>query len=126
MTQYFKEFRPHSILNVNAKNTGSFTIDTTENGTESFHPLLIVFVLNTASAVSVVPTISVGTNSSTYNNIMPAALLTGLTSAGMILPMPITSAISKVAANTAIKGNVTIGATATTATIDIHVFGYYN
>lgn len=126
MVNYFKELRSLSVTGINAKNTGATQIGATENGTEKFHPLFAVFVMNSASLITIVPTVSVGTNGATYNNILAATALAGVSGVGSMLPVVISSAISNISANTGIFVNVTIGATATTALLDCHIIGFYN
>src|ERR1700760_17000 len=66
--------------NISLLATGSTLIGTTENGTETFYPLLAVSeVMSSNISVLTVPAIiSIGTNSPNYNNIVPATTLTGL------------------------------------------------
>jgi hypothetical protein len=125
MPDYYKELRMISVTGVSATAIAATQIGTTENGTQSFHPLYVVFVMNAASSLTIAGAASVGTNSSTYNNVIAITTLTGLTTIGQMLPVPIVTAIGKIAANTAIFVNVTTGATGTSGTIDIHVIGFY-
>lgn len=111
---------------IDFKTTGATTIFTTENGTERFHPLYVCAELTAATSVSVVPTISVGTNASSYNNILTATALTNFTAANKMQNYPISVLVDSVAANTAILVNVSIGATATTCTGKVAVIGYYD
>lgn len=115
-----------TIKGVNAKNTGATLVGTTENGTARFYPVMVVFEMTVASVIAIVPTVSIGTNSATYNNILAAAALTGMTTANSMICSSVVGAVNSVAPNTGINVNVSVGATATTATLDIHVLGYYN
>lgn len=112
---------------LNPKTVGSVSLGFTENGTESFHPVFAVGVLQTAGGISIVPVMSIGTNSTSYNNIISAMSLVNMLNAGSMVPTIITSAISKIAPGTEVKANISIGATATgTPSMDVLLFGYYN
>jgi hypothetical protein len=111
---------------IDAKTTGATKIATTENGSQRFIPKTVIIELTAATAVTVVATLSVGTNSATYNNILAATALTGLSALNNIVMIHLpATAISSIAPNTDIYVNVTIGATATTANIRVDVDGYY-
>lgn len=115
-----------STTGINAKNTGTTTIYTTENGTRNFYPSRIRFICTAGTLITIVPTISIGTNASSYNNILAATSLTGLTSASNSISYNVDAlVIPVIAANTAIIANVTVGSTATTMTIEVHIFGDY-
>src|ERR1043166_8736529 len=62
---------------IDGKTSGAVTIGTTNGGSASqtFYPVQILVVGNTVSALVTPVTISVGTNSSSYNNLVTAALL---------------------------------------------------
>lgn len=125
-TDYFRQLQDFSATGINAASTGSTLIGTTQNGTQAFHPLFVVFKMTAANTITIVPIVSVGTNASTYNNVIALTTLTGLTSVGAMLPTNITTVIGAIPANTAIFANIGTGATATTATLEVHLFGYYN
>lgn len=111
---------------MDGKTTGTTTLFTTDNGTERFYPIITIFEITNGSAILSVGTISVGTNSATYNNIQAAAALTGLTATNNIIMFnSALSAISSVAANTAVLSNITVGFTATTATLKVTIIGFY-
>lgn len=111
---------------IDAKTTGSTKIGTTENGAARFIPKTIVIELTGASAIIGAATLSVGTNSSSYNNILAATALTGVSTLNNIVMLHLpTTVISSIAPNTDIFVNVSVGATATTANIRVDVDGYY-
>jgi hypothetical protein len=120
-----KQLVSFSMTGIDGTQLASTQIGTTENGTQSFYPLFACLALNGASAVTVVPSLSIGTNSATYNNILGTTVLTGMTSAGQMLHTNIVGAIGKVPANTPIYVKMVTAATATTATVDVHLFGFY-
>jgi len=113
-----------SKTSISGISTAATAIGTTENGSQKFHPMFAVFVVRTANTITLAPTVSIGTNASTYNNILPAAVLTGLTAAALTLILPITVASSNVSSNTQVFINVTAG-TAVAMTFDVHLFGFY-
>lgn len=108
------------------KSTGATAIQTSENGTQRFMPLQVIIECTAASAIVGAATISVGTNASSYNNLLAATALTGVTAAnnmlGFNLPLVATSSV---AANTAINVNVTIAATGTSQVARVDILGYY-
>lgn len=107
---------------INAKTTGAGTIFTTGTSQQiGFTGAL--FQCSAATAITVACTISIGTNSTTNNNIMAATTLTGLITLGQTLYIPFTSVISRVAASTAVGYNVTVAATGTSQSITISLLG---
>jgi len=115
-----------SKVGVDAKVLADTLITITENGTQKFHPLFVIFKVSSGSVITLVPTISIGTNSTSYDNIIPATLLTGLISVDKYIKADIIGVIDAVSANTSIYCKVTGIATATTMVVDVHIFGYYN
>lgn len=120
---YFQTF----VVTIDAKITGSTVINPTE-GSRRFYPVFATFEIIAASAIVGVPTLSLGTNSSTYNNIMTATALTGLTSVNKILNTSnlLTVVADSVAPSTEIRVNVTVGAVSTTATLKVMLHGFYD
>lgn len=105
---------------------GNTLIGTTENGTQRFYPLFAVISVRSASGVLTVGTVSIGSNASNYNNIMPATALTGLTAIDLMLKVQLAaSAIQSVAPNTDIYLRVSVAATGTQKNCDVTVIGYY-
>jgi len=112
----------YSVTGINAKSTGATTIFTTEG--ERFHPLFIVTEITAATSLTIGATASVGTNSSSFNNIM-AASVTGTTVNNM-LPNALSALTDSVAPGTAVKVNVSIAATGTSGTLSVTVIGFYS
>lgn len=110
---------------ITGTSSGSTVIGTTENGTERFYPIFALMELTNMSGLISVATISLGTNSSTYDNIIPATVLTNLNAVNKFLKLDITSATASVAANTAIRINISGVAVATTYTLKVTIIGYY-
>lgn len=115
-----------SLTGIDAKTAASTKIGTTENGTQRFYPIYLVVTCTAATSISVVPTLSIGTNSSSYNNIVTATSMAGITSANTFLTTFVIAALGSVAASTDIYTNISLGATATAMTIKIDLFGLYS
>lgn len=109
---------------IDGKTVAATAIGTTENGTRRFYPTAAVFELTAVAVLIGVCTLSVGTNGASYNDLVAATAMTGLTAANGILRVSIALAGS-VAPNTAVYVNITVGATATTYTLRAILEGYY-
>lgn len=114
-----------TVSGVNAKTTGATTIGTTASGTANFHPCFLVVESTASSLITITSSLSVGTNSTSFNNIVPITVQTGLTAASLYFKTEVTVATAPVAPSTAIKVNITTGATGTSQTISVTLFGYY-
>ena len=111
---------------VDAKTVAATQIGTTlANTVLRFHPMFAVIYLKTVDTMLAAATLSFGTNASTYNNIIAATAMTGLTTANDMFRSDITGVVASIASGTAIFVNVTVGATATTELIDVFLYGYY-
>lgn len=126
MPLYFKSLQIISIPTITATTTGATLLYTTENGTRKFYCVAISLECTTATLVTIPPTVSIGTNSTSYNNIMVTTLATGLLATALHFPIPINTASTVIPANTGIYVNVTTGATATAQTITVHLVGFYS
>lgn len=98
---------------------------TTENGTESFHPMFVIFAMTAASGLILPCTVSVGTNGSSYNNIVSGLSLSGLISLATMTPKNVDANSVVVPANTDVVANVGLAATGTSGTMKITLMGYY-
>lgn len=92
---------------INLKTTGNGTLFSSPNKTVI--PVRSVIIIETATSVTTVPTISLGTNASSYNNILAATSLTSMNAANMfsVFTTP-TSGFSTIPANTFIYINITV------------------
>lgn len=104
----------YNDTNVNLKNTGATLLFTQPNTQSSYFPFRIRVFSGNVSGITGAPTISIGTNASSYNNILAATALTGLTTAGTYIDYAPTYPLAPIAFNTSVFVNVTIGATGTT------------
>src|SRR5882762_3602360 len=115
----------------NALATGATVLTTIENGTQRFVPVFFHLEVKTLTGVvGTGATFSVGTNASTYNNIL-AAQTTGTTLLGSLNGLQqynilTISTAGSIAPNTAINVNVTIAAIGPTVyTLRPDIIGYY-
>lgn len=117
-----------SIATVTGTSTGATTIYTLEASTLNFYPIMVIFRAVSISGVVIIPTVSVGTNSTSYNNIATGSLLSSVLStigANGGAPQAASTSIP-LAGGSVIKANVTIGATATSYTFNVEVIGFYD
>lgn len=112
-----------SLTGIDGKTTTSTLIFTP---TSTFTPSQVFFELTSVSGFVSVSSISIGTNSASYDNILPISVLAGMSGLNNVLLLSISSVISSVSANTGIYINVTAGAIATTYTIKCSIMGFYN
>lgn len=123
---FFPAFEQILVRGVNGKTVASTLVGTTRNDARKFISTLAVIHATVANAITVPPTISIGTNGTSYNNLLAAATLTGMTSVDNYLCFTLGgSVLSAVAANTGIYANISAGATGTSMTLDIAIFGFY-
>lgn len=114
-----------SQTNINAKTVAATSLGTTENAGRRFYPIYLTFVVRTSSNFTVEPTFSVGTNSTSYDDIKTSTNLEPMPDANFFVRYDPDVVVSSVAPNTAIYLNITTGATATTYQIDVSLYGYY-
>lgn len=99
---------------------------TTENATRRFYPMFVVIKVTAANTIALVPTISMGTNASSYDNILTGYVLTNLSAVNKMVKADLSAvAIDSVAPNTGIYVNITSAATASTCTLSVTLVGYY-
>lgn len=113
------------VSNVDGTTAASTTIGTTE-GSGRFIPLYANVQLQSTTGFAVVASLSIGTNSTDFNNIVPITALTSVSSANLMVNIPLVSVISSVAASTAISVKITTPATATTYVLRVTLVGWYN
>ncbi len=113
-----------TLTGIDGKTTGSTEIDTT-SASLRFVPMFIQIEPTTATAVVVPSSISIGTNSPNYNDILAITALTGLTSSNIMLQLTPAALSSSLAASTGVFVKVTTGATATTFTLRVSILGFY-
>lgn len=102
------------------------TTDATATATK-FYPLFAIVRVTAANTLAVTGALSIGTNSASYNNILPITTTTGLLAVGQvsIIPLSVTAA-TVVDASTDIFVKVTTGMTASSATIEVSLVGLYS
>jgi len=114
--------RTYSTI-VNGTSAGNTSIFTAPSG-KRFVPQLVNFTVLQATGLSIVATCSIGTNPSSYNNIMGATLLSGLTGQNNKLGVSLTGVISTVSAAEEVFCRVSIPSTATNYNILASVTGF--
>lgn len=119
-----------STVSLNAKNTGTTLLYTLEASTLNFFPTQIVARATGVgiSGVVTAPTLSIGSNSTSYNNIATTGLMATLLSAlgaGTSVPTNVSNSPA-LAGGTAIYANVSIGAIATNYTELFDILGFYD
>ncbi len=116
-----------NVTGLNAVTGANAVIGTTLAG-KTFLPLF-AFIQATAQSgtITVVPIISIGTNSTAFNNIIPAITCTGLTAANLLVPFPIVAVAASVASATAItaKFNTVASGAGAALTVSIYLGGIY-
>lgn len=117
-----------SAVVVNGKSTGTTLVFTLPAFLLNFYPTQVIFRAVNVGGVTTAPTVSVGTNSSSYNNIVSASLLsTVLATLGATAGAPQNASISlPLAGGLQIFANVSIAALATNYTFNVEVIGFYD
>lgn len=113
---------------IDAKVVGSSIIYTLEPSSLKFYPIMVVPRNVNISGAVTPPTVSIGTNATSYNNIAAGALLPTLLatlSVGSGQPQMV-QASTGLAGGSVIRANVTIGAVATTYQVRYEVIGFYD
>ena len=98
---------------VNLKSTGATLIGRNPDNVKRLFVDEIIIYINNASGLVTPPTLSIGTNASNYNNILPATLMTASASGEYTLKIPVGTVVP-INANTDVFVNVTNGAVGTT------------
>lgn len=117
-----------STVTIDAKTTGAKLLYTLESSSLNFYPTQVVPRNSNISGVTTGPTISIGTNSTNFNNIASSGLLSTLLStlsAGSGVPQQ-TSFSPALAGGTQIFADVTIGALATSYSVKYDILGFYD
>ena len=110
----------------NAKNTGAVQLPATFD--VFFFVQSLSFVAAQIAGKNSAPTVSVGTNSPNYDNILAATSLSGLSTRGDFINFDIVSPSVQRAINTnstPIFANVSVGASATTFNLAVQLRGQY-
>lgn len=114
----------YTVTGIDAKTVANTAILTTPAGAGNFHVALVIVEMTAANSLTVGATISVGTNSATFNNIIPATVGQIVLNAYAAL-MPVAGTVS-VPPGTLVNARVSVGATGTSGTVSVTVIGYYS
>lgn len=120
MAQFVSGFYTYGA-DVDATSTGNTDIVTLPNG---FVFTLVQVLLTNVSGLIIAPTLSIGTNSTSYNNINTAIILTPLATVNNVLNIASSATSIHCSTNDVVKCRVSIAATATTYSIQVLVSGY--
>ena len=124
-----KEGNPvENLVRFNASVDGTNVGDTlifTSPASKRFIPISSHLMLLDVVGLSLVATVSMGTNASTYNNIMGATLLTGLNAENQIITNTLNGPYASVAPSTQVFCRVSIASTATTYQLMASLVGYF-
>lgn len=112
------------ISGIDGKSSGSTLFFTSE--VANYRCLYLVLDLTTVSGLVTASTVSVGTNASSYNNLLSGTLLTALSSASSSIVIPMTGVAPDIAGATNIYLNVSGLAIATTYTFNATLVGFYD
>ena len=116
---------------INAKQTGVY--DLLDTDPTPFMPLFLIVMLRGVAGFTSAPTISIGTNATDYNNILPATALTGLDAEGEYFRVPVGTAVGTAGvfrgmapvSSVALKAKIPVAAAATVYDIEVQIVGAY-
>lgn len=111
------------FASVDGTSTGN-TLITTIPSAKVFIPQCANFTLVTVVGLSLVATVSIGSNASTYDNIIPATLLTGLSTENQTYKLNLSGINANIGATDPIYCRVSIASTATTYDLVASVSGF--
>lgn len=111
------------VSNIDGTVVATSTIGVTVAGSR-FVPLYVNVQLQSTTGFAVVASFSIGTNAG-VDNILPITALTGISSANLMINLPLVALISTVAPSTTISVKITTAATATTYVLRVGLLGYY-
>ncbi|PYE14064.1 hypothetical protein DFR67_114163 [Williamsia limnetica] len=115
-----------STVVVNGKNIGVTPIYTLEPSSLNFYPTQIIMRAVNVSGATLKPTVSIGSNASSYDNIATGSLLNSLlTLTGASTSPQNVSTSAPLSGGTVINANVSLGALAVNYTFTVNVIGFY-
>ncbi len=118
-------FRSYTKTGIDGTTTGSTTIFTTESGWGDFYITNCMVAPTSISGLVSVSTVSIGTNSSSFDNLVGTTLLTGLSSVTLFQPLTILANPILIPSSTAVTINVSGAAVAAAYTFKVILTGYY-
>lgn len=116
--------RSYTLQGVDGTSLASTPIFTSENG-RRFRVLSTIFELTNTSGFISVATCSIGTNAVTYNNILAATALTGVSAVNAGLQQNILTVTDSIAPSTEVRVNIGVVAIAATYLLKVTIVGYY-
>lgn len=108
---------------IDFKTTGNTQVGTTPNGSQRFIPLFVIWHVRAATSITVAATVTLGTSSGA-TDILSGTTLTSVLSTNQFRNTNLAATVnSSIAPNTAIWVGVTTGATGTSQSMDVEVWG---
>lgn len=124
------EYATLSASGIDAKTAAASAVFTTENGTRRFYPQWVLVEASAQSgSITSVMLLSVGTNSTAFDNIMAITTMTGVSAINTkLMTMLTATGLTSVAPNTAIDVKVTTAAIGVGATQSFKIVlgGFYD
>ncbi len=111
------------VTGINTKVTGQTVLFTPQE--RSFMVTALRLRCTAATSITVAATGSAGQNASTWNDICPSSLFSGLLAAGKYYSLPLVANPVVVAPGSTIELNITVPASGTSQTIDAILEGYH-
>jgi hypothetical protein len=112
---------------ISGTSTGSTLIETIDIPVRFVALFINIEVTTLTGTVTTVPTVSIGTNATSYNNLLSASALTGVTVSNRVIQFSSTALATSVTGGTGIYANVTVAATGVSLvyTMRVSVLGFY-
>lgn len=117
-------FMAITVENVDGTAAASTKIGTTDAGMQ-FVPIFVNVEVTALTGFVSVASLSIGTNATSYNDILVITPLTGVISANTILQVPANALLKSVPSATDIFVKITTGAIASSYTLRVSVLGFY-
>jgi hypothetical protein len=102
---------------------GVTTLIVTTNAELRFYPIMVLVEIMAANSLSASPSVTVGTNGSSYDNIL-GSTSPGMTPNAAVAGPPLASGVS-IAPGSDIKVKVTVPASGTSGTFVVAILGFY-
>lgn len=113
-----------TVSGIDGTALGATSIGTTAPVTR-FVPLFVNLETTSTTGFVTVASISVGTNSTSFDNLLAITPMTGVIANNITIQLPVTALSSSVAASTGISVKVTTAAVATTYVLRASIIGFY-
>lgn len=122
---FLREITRFPKKSMSASSTGNTSLGRTENGMERFYPKFATIEVKAVSGIVSLGSISIGTNSTSYDNILSATLMTSLNAVNKVLTLDVVGVNGSIAPNTEIFVRVSGIVNAAVYTVEVTLFGFY-